>query len=293
VDLADHDVTHALRSPTSLELAVQRGFLGPLRTANTHDNFKCKDIFMRRGLSRRNLVTGTAWAAPLVLSTAVIPAYASSSADDGPCLDPDKSYDIFAKDVRTAAQSRAAGEKGYEEIVVPDYASYMRFYLRGGSGGSRVPPPETHNRATGTPGVEHVNRGNTNGAENPKIEKWLKYQEQITGWKRNNKGEMPEYTLYDSKGKPVRIDGRTWRGHPPQEVYLDAKRGYQRAYYDPTNTKGMQQQLIDEAKRQRRVLPPGAKLEWHISSREGADAISRILEDARIYNVDVIYTPER
>lgn len=90
---------------------------------------------MRRGLSRRNLVTGTAWAAPLVLSTAVIPAYASSSADDGPCLDPDKSYGIFAKDVRTAAQSRAAGEKGYEEIVVPDYASYMRFDLHGGAGG--------------------------------------------------------------------------------------------------------------------------------------------------------------
>lgn len=54
------------------------------------------------------------------------------SADDGPCLDSDKSYSIFTEDVRTAAQNRAAGEKGYEEIVVPDYASYMRFYLRGG-----------------------------------------------------------------------------------------------------------------------------------------------------------------
>ena len=154
-------------------------------------------------------------------------------------------------------------------------------------------PPETHDRATGTPGVEHVNRGNTGGAENQKIENWLKYQEQITGWKRGSDGKIPEYTLYDSKGKPVRIDGRTWRGHPPREVYLDAKRGYQRIHYDPTNTKGMQQQLIDEAKRQRRVLPPGAKLEWHISSREGADAISRILAKEKIYGVDVIYTPER
>ncbi len=110
---------------------------------------------MRRGPSRRNLVTGTAWAAPLVLSTAVIPAYASSSADDGPCLDSDKSYDIFAKDVRTAAQSRAAGEKGYEEIVVPDYASYMRFYLRGGSGGSlatRYSEATGYNRTGGTAG---------------------------------------------------------------------------------------------------------------------------------------------
>ena len=40
--------------------------------------------------------------------------------------------------------------------------------------------PEIHDRAIGTPGVEHVNRGNTGGAENPKIEDWLKYQEQIT-----------------------------------------------------------------------------------------------------------------
>jgi len=27
---------------------VQRGFLGPLRMANTHDNFKRKDIFPKR-----------------------------------------------------------------------------------------------------------------------------------------------------------------------------------------------------------------------------------------------------
>ena len=74
---------------------------------------------MRRGISRRDLVTGTAWAAPLVLSTAVIPAYASSSADDGPCLDPDKSYSIFAKDVRTAAQNRAAGEKATKKLWFP------------------------------------------------------------------------------------------------------------------------------------------------------------------------------
>ena len=73
----------------------------------------------------------------------------------GPCLDSDKSYDIFAKDVRTAAQSRAAGEKGYEEIVVPDYASYMRFYLRGGSGGSLATlysEATGYNRTGGTAG---------------------------------------------------------------------------------------------------------------------------------------------
>ena len=206
-------------------------------------------------------------------------------------------YDPATKQWSAWNKGDGYGRAG-KPIAFPDYNPAVGKTYSSGDGlapGDPHPhtPPETHNRATGTPGVEHVNRGNTGGKENPKIENWLKYQEQITGWKRNNKGEMPEYTLYNSQGEPVRIDGRTWRGHPPQEVYLDAKRGYQRAYYDPTHSEGMQQQLIDEANRQLGVLPPGAKLEWHISSREGADAISRILEDARIYDVDVIYTPER
>ena len=206
-------------------------------------------------------------------------------------------YDPATKEWSAWNKGDGYGRAG-KPIAFPDYDPAVGKTYSSGDGlapGDPHPhtPPETHNRATGTPGVEHVNRGNTGGRENPKIENWLKYQEQITGWKRNNKGEMPEYTLYDSQGKPVRIDGRTWRGHPPQEVYLDAKRGYQRVYYDPASSKGIKDNLIDEADRQLGVLPPGAKLEWHISSREGADAISRILEDARIYDVDVIYTPER
>ena len=206
-------------------------------------------------------------------------------------------YDPATKQWSAWNKGDGYGRAG-KPIAFPDYNPAVGKTYSSGDGlapGDPHPhtPPETHNRATGTPGVEHVNRGNTGGKENPKIENWLKYQEQITGWKRNNKGEMPEYTLYDSKGKPVRIDGRTWRGHPPQEVYLDAKRGYQRVYYDPASSKGIKDNLIAEAKRQRRVLPPGAKLEWHISSREGADAISRILAKEKIYGVDVIYTPER
>ena len=206
-------------------------------------------------------------------------------------------YDPATKEWSAWNKGDGYGRAG-KPIAFPDYNPAVGKTYSSGDGlapGDPHPhtPPETHNRATGTPGVEHVNRGNTGGKENPKIENWLKYQEQITGWKRNNKGEMPEYTLYDSQGEPVRIDGRTWRGHPPQEVYLDAKRGYQRVYYDPTSSKGIKDNLIAEAKRQLGVLPTGAKLEWHISSREGADAISRILAKEKIYGVDVIYTPER
>ena len=206
-------------------------------------------------------------------------------------------YDPATKDWSAWNKGDGYGRAG-KPVAFPDYDPAVGKTYSSGDGlapGDPHPhtPPETHNRATGTPGVEHVNRGNTNGKENPKIENWLKYQEQITGWKRNNKGEMPEYTLYDSNGEPVRIDGRTWRGHPPQEVYLDAKRGYQRVYYDPASSEGIKDNLIAEAKRQLGVLPPGAKLEWHISSREGANAISTILAKKRIRGIDVIYTPER
>ena len=41
------------------------------------------------------------------------------------------------------------------------------------------------------------------------------------------------------------------------------------------------------------LLRVATKLEQHIPTREGADTISRILEDEGIYDVDVIYTPER
>ena len=206
-------------------------------------------------------------------------------------------YDPATKQWSAWNKGDGYGRAG-KPIAFPDYNPAVGKTYSSGDGlapGDPHPhtPPETHNRATGTPGVEHVNRGNTGGKENPKIENWLKYQEQITGWKRNNKGEMPEYTLYNSQGEPVRIDGRTWRGHPPQEVYLDAKRGYQRAYYDPASSKGIKDNLIDEANRQLGVLPPGAKLEWHVSSREGANAISTILAKKRIRGIDVIYTPER
>ena len=206
-------------------------------------------------------------------------------------------YDPATKEWSAWNKGDGYGRAG-KPIAFPDYNPAVGKTYSSGDGlapGDPHPhtPPETHNRATGTPGVEHVNRGNTGGKENPKIENWLKYQEQITGWKRNSDGKMPEYTLYDSNGEPVRIDGRTWRGHPPQEVYLDAKRGYQRVYYDPASSKGIKDNLIAEAKRQLGVLPPGAKLEWHISSREGADAIAKILFGEGIYGIDVIYTPER
>ena len=41
------------------------------------------------------------------------------------------------------------------------------------------------------------------------------------------------------------------------------------------------------------LLRVATTLEQHLPAREGADAISRILEDEGIYDVDVIYTPER
>jgi hypothetical protein len=192
--------------------------------------------------------------------------------------------------------------RGYtpRPITFPDYDPRIGARYPSGDGlapGEPHPhtPPETHDPIKRTDGIEYVNRGNTGETKSAKIERWLRFQEQITGWLRDPDGKMPEYTLYDSKGTPVRLDGRQLRGYPPQEVFLDAKQGHQVLHYAPNSgiAKGMQDRLVAEAKRQLAVLPKGAKLEWHISTREAADAISNILADEKIYGVDVIYTPER
>ena len=75
---------------------------------------------MTQEISRRKLVTGTAWAAPAVLASALVPAYAASA----PC-----------------AGKITSAETNYHELVVPDGATYMRFNIAGGAGGMLDPIP--------------------------------------------------------------------------------------------------------------------------------------------------------
>jgi len=85
---------------------------------------------MTRNISRRSLVAGAAWAAPAVLTSTAIPAYASSV---NPCQNLN---DFEAR--QTVAPGRANKKKGYEEITVPEGATYMWFKIQGGYGGGGV-----------------------------------------------------------------------------------------------------------------------------------------------------------
>lgn len=75
---------------------------------------------MTQEISRRKLVAGTAWAAPAVLASALVPAYAASA----PCTG-----------------KITAAEANYHELVVPNGATYMRFNIAGGAGGMLDPIP--------------------------------------------------------------------------------------------------------------------------------------------------------
>ncbi len=75
---------------------------------------------MTQEISRRKLVAGTAWAAPAVLASALVPAYAASA----PC-----------------AGKITSAETNYHELVVPDGATYMIFNIAGGAGGMLDPIP--------------------------------------------------------------------------------------------------------------------------------------------------------
>ena len=74
---------------------------------------------MTQEISRRKLVAGTAWAAPAVLASTAVPAYAASS-----------TRLICPKSSRITA-----AETNYHEIVVPDGAASLSFELVGGAGG--------------------------------------------------------------------------------------------------------------------------------------------------------------
>ncbi|GAA3675393.1 restriction endonuclease fold toxin 5 of polymorphic toxin system [Yimella lutea] len=119
------------------------------------------------------------------------------------------------------------------------------------------------------------------------------YQEQITGAQRTANGHLSEYVRHDpTSGRPVAFDGRTFRGDPPVETFLDAKHGYAQLAHQPRSdwSTGTSDRLVSEAERQVRALPDGARLEWHASDPAGAAAIKDLLDSRGIFEIDVIHT---
>lgn len=97
---------------------------------------------------------------------------------------------------------------------------------------------------------------------------------------------MSEYTAPDPRdpSKAAFLGGRVLRGEPPQEVFLEAKRGYEilERYPNSLRAEGIRENLSKEAIRQLRILPDDAKLEWHVSTERGATAIRDTIEELSI-----------
>lgn len=137
-------------------------------------------------------------------------------------------------------------------------------------------------------GIEYINR-------TKEYTEWVQYQEQISGWKVTDDGKIPEYVVPIPGKKPVEFDGHTMRGEPPVEIFLEAKHRQQPLLYyaEYFSSQASQVKFLNQVRRQLSVLPKNAELEWHISSKQGAQAISLLFIKAKIYSVKVVYTPFR
>ncbi|WP_164911861.1 Tox-REase-5 domain-containing protein [Mycobacteroides franklinii] len=146
-------------------------------------------------------------------------------------------------------------------------------------------PESTWAKGDTDPGWRHVNRG----PEKP----WMDYQGQIGGVERTPEGHIPEYTSTNpDTGKTIDYDGHTFRG--PQEVFLEAKDGMRGLAFAPDNSywTGRAEKALAQADSQLAALPPGARLEWHVSDPYGASALRELFIGNGIYDIDVIYTPK-
>lgn len=105
---------------------------------------------MSTSLTRRRLVAGAAWAAPVVAASAAIPSYAASVAATNDCiLVASPAYSISGTD---------EGTKTVQSFAVPSNVYKLRFELVGGAGGTnnRMTPAGSGAKVTGivavTPG---------------------------------------------------------------------------------------------------------------------------------------------
>ena len=79
---------------------------------------------MSTNISRRKVVAGAAWAAPVVAASAAVPAFASSTVCE------------WEETVAYSANGTASGAKGTASFVVPALVDKIKFEVVGGAGGT-------------------------------------------------------------------------------------------------------------------------------------------------------------
>lgn len=79
---------------------------------------------MSTNISRRKVVAGAAWAAPVVAASAAVPAFASSTVCD------------WESTAAYTADGNASGAKGTQSFIVPALVDKIKFEVVGGAGGT-------------------------------------------------------------------------------------------------------------------------------------------------------------
>ena len=79
---------------------------------------------MSTNISRRKVVAGAAWAAPVVAASAAVPAFASSTECE------------WESTAAYTAEGNASGAKGTQSFVVPPLVDKIKFEVVGGAGGT-------------------------------------------------------------------------------------------------------------------------------------------------------------
>ena len=103
---------------------------------------------MSTNISRRKVVAGAAWAAPVVAASAVVPAFASSTECE------------WASSAAYTANGNAFGAKGSASFVVPALVDKIKFEVVGGAGGTNYDDMAAGSGAKIT-GIIEVKEGQT------------------------------------------------------------------------------------------------------------------------------------
>ena len=126
-----------------------------------------------------------------------------------------------------------------------------------------------------------------------RVDPYLRYRIQITGWLPGEDGSVPSYRrVHPGTGAPVDFDGRVERANGV--VFLMAEYGMRELAFDPEGEYAMKvrEGLPLHVARQLEVLHDGEVLEIHVSDPYGASAVKTILEHVGLVErVTVVYTP--
>jgi Flp pilus assembly pilin Flp len=119
----------------------------------------------------------------------------------------------------------------------------------------------------------------------PSMERWMRYQEQVTNVKRGK-----EYAVKDPRtGRDVDFDG--WDSS--RQTYIEAKFGYgKKVGEDGTLQKAQAEKFIEQAQRQLRAAN-GKPVEWNFSNKRVAEAAQKAFDDADLDVVVKHIPPEK